>query len=233
MVMVFEIVEMVFDTVVTVFDIVVTVFDIVVTVTDTAVFDTVVEVNVVVAVFDTVVVVTDTVVTDTAVFDTVFATMLETFVVVRIKCRDESLLLRRIKTRDPLLPRDSVCPFPKSLKKSNKAAACAGHWFLPLEAFAAAFHHSVVDASGKLGTWRSRWSFATHSVQSNTQKPKLKKMMRRIEGSRTGASDDAYRVVLDEEPLKANDIAGNINIDEEFVRNFDILDEFGVEESIQ
>ncbi|KAL4575660.1 hypothetical protein LXL04_022511 [Taraxacum kok-saghyz] len=64
------------------------------------------------------------------------------------------------------------------------------------------------------------------------QKPKVKKMMRRTDGSRTGASDDVYRVFLQEEALHANDIPGNINIDEEFVRNFDILDGFGVEESI-
>ncbi|KAL4592504.1 hypothetical protein LXL04_005502 [Taraxacum kok-saghyz] len=64
------------------------------------------------------------------------------------------------------------------------------------------------------------------------QKPQVKKMMRRIDGSRTGASDHVYRVFLQDEALHANDIPGNINIDEEFVRNFDTLDGFGVEESI-
>ncbi|KAL4587841.1 hypothetical protein LXL04_000715 [Taraxacum kok-saghyz] len=64
------------------------------------------------------------------------------------------------------------------------------------------------------------------------QKPKVKKMVMRIDGSRTGASDDVYRVFLQEEALHANDIPGNINIDEEFVRNFGILDGFGVEELI-
>ncbi|KAL4560215.1 hypothetical protein LXL04_032364 [Taraxacum kok-saghyz] len=54
----------------------------------------------------------------------------------------------------------------KSLKKSNKPAACACRWSLPLANFASALRHTVYFASGKLGQVAYRWLFPSHTVQS-------------------------------------------------------------------